>query len=278
MHFRKKRFLQKILVNDVSWFLLKPFIFLSKRAIASRSNFLFRKEETECINICKRIFKDEEVLHGLFSGMKMRGIVSTGSNLYAKLLGCYEEVVMNELTLMLAKNYENLINIGSDEGAYAVGIALKFPNMNIFTFDCNKKAQAQCLKLVQLNNVKNKFVINGCFDFSKIAGIDDKKKTLFLVDCEGCENEIFTREMLTSFTNADYIIELHYERYPLLLEKMRSIFSETHDIKLLTAKSDFEIIKENDFVELDGLSFEQKKYILSERPSFAQWLIAKAKA
>jgi hypothetical protein len=272
-----KRILQKIFVGNLSWFLLKPFIYLSKRAIASRENFLFRRTEDECILLCNKIFENQKVLHGLFVGMNMKGIRSTGSNLYAKILGCYEQVVMDELSLLLHNKYENFINIGTDEGTYAVGIARIFPSMNVYVFDCNKIAQAECLKLATLNNIKNKFVINGCFDAKKIENIDIAKKTLFLTDCEGCENEIFTKEMIANFINADYIIELHYEKYPHLFEKLNSNFFETHNVKLLTAKSDFEIIKENNFSELNGLSFEQKKYILSERSFYTQWLVATSK-
>jgi hypothetical protein len=257
--------------------MLNPFIYLAKRAIASRENFLFYNIEKECITICNRIFENEKVLHGLFVGMNMSGIKATGSNLYAKLLGCYEQIVIDELALMLKNTYANFINIGSDEGSYAVGIARIFPSMQIYVFDCNKIAQSECLKLATLNNIKNKFIINGCFDFRKIQNEDLEKKTLFLVDCEGCENEIFTKEMIVNFKNADYIIELHYEKYPFLLEKLNNNFGETHNIKLLTAKTDFEIIRENNFVELDGLSFEQKRYILGERSFYTQWLVATTK-
>ena len=273
-----KRIFQKIVVGNFSWFLLKPFIYLAQRFIASRMNFISRKTEDECLSICEKLFEKQEVLHGLFVGMNMKAISSTGSNLYSKLLGCYEQLVMTELEVMLSiKKYENLINIGSDEGSYAVGIARLFPSMNIYTFDCNDVAQAECLKLSKLNKIKNKFIINGCFDATKIDIEDTNKATLFLVDCEGCENEIFTKEMIASFVNADYIIEMHYENHPNLLDKLNSYFSETHNVKLLTAKSDFEIIKQNKSPELVGLSFEQKKYILAERYYYTQWMIATCK-
>ena len=273
-----KRFFQKIVVGNHNWFLLKPFIYLAQRIIASRVNFTFRKTEDECLSICNKLFEKQEVLHGLFVGMNMKGINSTGSNLYSKLLGCYEQLVMNEVEVMLnKKKYENFINIGCDEGSYAVGIARIFPSMNIYTFDCNKMAQTQCVKLANLNFVKNKFIINGCFDVKKIEIGDTNKVTLFLADCEGCENEIFTKEMIATFVKADYIIELHYENLPNLLEKLNFNFCETHNVKLLTAKSDFEIIKQNNFSELAGLSFEQKKYILAERSYYTQWMIATCK-
>ncbi|MBX2935201.1 MAG: hypothetical protein KF825_13230 [Ferruginibacter sp.] len=276
MNIKVKRFIQSLMVNDVSWFVVTPFLYFSRRLEASRINYKNRDIEAENISLCNKIFKEKTVLHGLFKGMKYAGVHATGSSIYAKLLGSYESEISQSLQNLLKKEYTNFINIGCDEGYYAVGIALLYPNSKVFAFDCNKKAQESCKTLARINNVANNITVMGCFDSSKLPKIDTTSKNLFIIDCEGCENEIFTAKMLAATKHADLIIELHYMVNPEVLSKLQSIFSATHKLSLINALSDYERVMNYKFAELDNLSYQQKDFILNERNGFMQWLIAEA--
>lgn len=276
MNSKVKRVIQHLLVNDGSWFALTPFIYLSRRLEASRVNYKNRKREAECLLLCKKIFKEETVLHGMFTGMKYAGVHATGSSVYAKLLGSYESEISNSLQILLKKEYSILINIGCDEGYYAVGIAMHFPKLKVYAFDCNKKAQERCNTLARLNNVANNISVSGCFDIAQLPNWDEKTKSLFIIDCEGCENEIFTARLVAASKHADLIIELHYQVNPEVLSKLQSIFYATHKLSLINALSDHERVMNYKFDELDTLSYQQKDFILNERNGFMQWLIAEA--
>jgi len=274
---KKKRFLQYLLVNDVCWFLLKPVTYVSKRLELSRANFLLRQQEDANEALCNKIFETKTVLNGLFKGMKMGDIRPTGSSVYSKLLGSYESEIMPELKDLLNKKYDLFINVGSDEGYYAVGIARLQPEMKIYAFDYNKNAQARCRELAILNGVEENLTVKGCFDAADLPIVTANEKVLFIVDCEGCENEMITTELIQSFSSADFIIELHFEKNPLLADKMQALFAATHKVQLVKGLSDHERIMQYNFPEIAQLDFEQKRYILTERNNFMQWLIATPK-
>ncbi len=95
MNKKLKNFLQHIFVNDLSWNIFRPFIYIAKRLAASRVNY---KKNPYIILLTKNaeaIFKDKTVRHGPFSGMLFEGVMPGGSSYYAKLLGSYEKIMGN---------------------------------------------------------------------------------------------------------------------------------------------------------------------------------------
>jgi hypothetical protein len=271
----KKRLLQSLLVNDICWAIAAPFVYVAKRLALSRENYNQRKTEDENIALCEKIFFKQEVKNGLFKGLQFNHIKPTGSSVYAKLLGSYELELESVLKNMLTQNFTHLVNVGCDEGYYAVGIARVLPGISVIAFDCNKMAQEKCRALVAANNVQQQVVVKSCFVENDIACIKKTGKTLFIIDCEGCEDNIITPTLLTDFATASFIIELHYQQAPEILEKLQHLFSPTHSIALVKALSDHERILQYRFAELEGLSYKQKEFILTERNNYMEWFIAK---
>jgi hypothetical protein len=270
----KKRILQYLLVNNVCWFFVAPFVYVSKRLELSRANFKQRKTEDENIAICNKIFFKKEVLNGLFKGLIYNDITPTGSSIYAKLLGSYELELQPIMQQVLTNNFTHLVNIGCDEGYYAVGFARLMPNLKVTAFDCNKNAQEKCKKLAQLNNSNQQIVVNGCFNESEINNLKEVSKTLFIIDCEGCEDVVITQTLITNFATASFIIELHYQQAPMIFNKLNQVFSTTHNIKIIKALTDHERVVQYQFNELQGLTYQQKEFILSERYNYMEWFIA----
>lgn len=276
MNLKVKRLFQFLFVNDICWLLLSPFVYVSRRLEVSRANYKSRKTEAKNIEICKKIFNEEIVLHGIFKGLRYTDIQATGSSVYAKLLGSYELEIVPVLQKLLQKNYTACVNIGCDEGYYAVGIANLCPQLEVLAFDCNKKAQERCKSLARINNVAQTVTVKGCFDINLLLPFNNAVKRLFIIDCEGCEDEIFTEELIPIIKNTDFIIELHYQKHPQILSKLEAIFSATHEISLITALSDHERVMNYSFAELTNLSYKQKYFILNEREGFMQWFIAES--
>lgn len=274
MKHNKKRLLQSLLVNDICWAIAAPFVYVTKRLSLSRENYTQRKTEDENIALCEKIFFKQEVKNGLFKGLQFNNIKPTGSSIYAKLLGSYELELEPVLKNLLTQDFTHFVNVGCDEGHYAVGIARVLPGINVIAFDCNKKAQEKCGALAALNNVQQQVVVKSCFTENEIAAIKNAGKTLFIIDCEGCEDNIITQKLITDFAKASFIIELHYQQAPEIFEKLKQIFSHTHSIKLVKALSDHERILQYRFPELEGLSYKQKEFILTERNNYMEWFIA----
>jgi len=236
-----------------------------------------RKEEDANEALCAKLFESKTVLNGIFKGMQMGDIKATGSSIYAKLLGSYESEIMPELKRLLDQKYGLLINVGSDEGYYAVGVARLQQTIKVYAFDCNKNAQRRCSALAALNNVGGQINTRGCFNESDLPTSTAAEKALFIIDCEGCENEIITAQLVNSFSSADFIIELHFDNAPSVADKLQAVFSATHNIKLVSALSDHEKVMQYDYTEISDLSYSEKNYILNEREGFMQWLVATPK-
>jgi len=269
-----KRIMQLLLANDFSWALASPFVYVAKRISRARDNYMDKRSENYAL--CENIFSKKQVLNGMFKGLLYADIRATGSRTYAKLLGSYEMELLPALERLTAVPYNNLINIGSDEGYYAVGLARLVPELNVIAFDCNKTAREKCTALALLNGVQDRIKVKGCFSMNDLEAHDKQGRCLVIIDCEGCENEIIDDRLVKEFAKADFIIELHYEQNPQVLSKMENLFAATHRISLIRALCDHERVMNYTFPELENLTSDQKKYIVTERDNYMHWLVAEA--
>lgn len=143
-----------------------------------------------------------QVIWGLFKGMRYLNI-SHCSALIPKLVGTYEEEISG--WLKDSKKYLNIINLGSAEGYYAVGLALKNAATNVLAVDISPNARKMCKKLIKLNRVKNVHVKSFLTkeDFKIMRG------GLIVSDIEGDEVEIINPQRNRDLLDYDYIIECH---------------------------------------------------------------------
>ena len=135
-----KRTLQKIFFNKWSYKLLSPFIYIANRLQASKTNFEEVETQEQLFREASEIFKEHIILHGPFKNLNFNVGNTGASSNFAKMLGSYESEIHSFINVALQNQYANLINIGSDDGYYAVGFATKIPALKVYAFDNNKKA------------------------------------------------------------------------------------------------------------------------------------------
>ena len=80
---------------------------------------------------------------GPFAGMQYVN-ESIGSSLTAKLLGSYEANLHPIIDDIIGRAPAGIINIGSGEGYYAVGLARRIPDAQIHAFESNPAGQRLC--------------------------------------------------------------------------------------------------------------------------------------
>lgn len=272
-----KRIIQTLLVNDIVWVLVKPFVYLSVRLIASRENYVNRYIDKKNSVLCDTLFKDKVILNGIFKGLFYGEINEEGSSIYSKLLGSFESEISADLRSLLEKDYAYAVNVGCAEGYYAVGMAYYKPGLMVKAFDISERARTLCKQLAIYNKVEKQIMIGGSFSVEKLNDMNKYTRALFIADCEGCEAAIINKDLTDAFPNFDYIIELHYHVVPAILEKLSALLNKTHTIKLVTAVPEHEKVIGYDYPQLNGLTYEQKMFILNERSAYAQWFIAVAK-
>ena len=171
------------------------------------------------------------VNEGPFKGMNFLNQSSEGCHV-PKLLGTYEQPLHEHFEEIINSNYELIINIGSAEGYYSVGLAMRSSKSTILSFDTNIKAQESCKNLAIKNNVDKSIKIMSEFH-PNILSKYKNSSTFILCDVEGDELKLMDLENYVEFKNIDLLIESHECLKPGITQKLFKRFSQTHDIETI---------------------------------------------
>jgi hypothetical protein len=176
-----KRFVK----NNFAWKVLYPFIkasnFLQYQRSVAIKNVFSQQLNKEIVEL----LKTPVVKHGPFKGLKYPDFQSHGSAIFPKILGSYEQELHPVLERICSKSYSVILDIGSAEGYYAVGLALRFADTPVYAYDINEAANAACATMALLNNVSEKVIIeNGCTP-KTLTEFPFEGRGLIISDCEG---------------------------------------------------------------------------------------------
>lgn len=222
----------------------------------------------------KELFSDLTVVGGPFKGMRYPSWQSVGSAILPKLLGSYESELHPVLDEMLNRRYTTVVDIGCGEGYYAVGIALRLPEIQMYAFDIDSRARQLCAKMAELNGVASRVHIRGLCDEETLRSLPFPGRTLIISDCEGYESSLFDTRMAEFLAKCDLVIETHDFLDIELSHKVREAFSNTHDIRSVESTHDIAKAHACDCRELLNYSLHEKRLILAEwRPAIMEWLV-----
>ena len=272
-----KSFLQKLLVNDFLYKIYQPFLFVAERLKASRSNYLNGSRYGLLKAEADKIFASKTVCNGPFKGMQFDREAGLSGSTYAMLLGSFESEIHPFIYATLQKHYDHVYNIGCADGYYAVGFARLMPASIIHAYDLDKRALVKAQKLATQNALQHNIVFSGTFFPGDVNEVDVNKRSIFIVDCEGAERNIFTKENVGKLVNADLIIEMHINIYPDLEDYFTAIFEATHNITIVDSVDDHLKAKNYSFDQIDGLDYSLRHFITEERGIFMQWIILSSK-
>jgi hypothetical protein len=196
-----------------------------------------------------------------------------GSALAPKLLGCYEAELQGVVESALATPYQDVIDIGSAEGYYAVGMALRLPSARIHAFEMDPLRQRLCAEMAQANGVAERVVMEGACDGAKLAALTNGHPFI-ICDCEGYELELLQPDLIPDLKRCDLLVELHDSANPIISSTIMARFAPTHEVTLIkSAEADPAA-----YPELAALSAKDQQFALSEeRPFGMQWVFLKAK-
>lgn len=185
--------------------------------------------------LIEEFFPERTVTEGPFKGMRYPSLVSVGSALGPKLLGSYEAELHPIIEHICKKGYSTIIDIGCAEGYYAVGLAIRSPDAQVFAFDIDELARRLCQEMAVLNQVDHRLVIGENFSLDKLPAIPSKDyQGLIVSDCEGAEQEIFTMDSNNwdiLIQHYDLLIEIHEHLKPGVRNQLVNMFSDSHSMK-----------------------------------------------
>jgi precorrin-6B methylase 2 len=173
-------------------------------------------------------FHGTTVHRGLFAGMTyMEG--ATEGSLISRLMGVYEAELHPHLEAFMAAGVDCLIDVGCAEGYYAVGLARRYPGLEVHAHDTSEDAQRACAELAARNGVSDRVQVGGAFgpqDFEAFAG----RNVLVLVDTEGAEVDILDPALGPSLAGMKIIVETHDVFRAGANDTIRRRFEASHEI------------------------------------------------
>jgi hypothetical protein len=175
-----------------------------------------------------------KVMNGPFAGMQIPPVpIWNDGNTSHKLLGCYERELHASIEKAIERNPRTIINVGSAEGYYAIGMARRLPGAVVHALDNDERS----LALLALYATRNKVTIwtsEGCKDAEQLCAVTDSTKhCLYISDCEGAELALFDPERCPRLRTSDLIIECHNFINPDCSAVLQARFSGTHDIEVI---------------------------------------------
>lgn len=211
---------------------------------------------------------------GPFVGMRYTRRAAVGQIL-AKLIGSYEEELHVAFEDLLGSGPRTLVNIGSAEGYYTVGLARAVPGALVHAFEADPGLRALCEELARENGVAHRIVLHGACTAEALAQLP-QPADLVICDCEGFETEILRPDLAPWLRKASLLVELHDAFVPGTTETLSARFTATHDVRLIPEEPRDPAC----YPALNGLSAWETKEALDEhrrdregRPLLMQWAV-----
>lgn len=174
-----------------------------------------------------------EVQEGPLRGTRIAPTFAWGdASIGAVVLGCYEEQLHRPVEELIAARPDVLINIGSAEGTYAVGLARRLPGAHVVAADVEPTASEAVRENAALNGVADR--VEAVLDLT----LDDLERRLagaerpaVVVDCEGCEGSYLDSSAVPSLRRALILVELHEALVPGIGSQLRERLASSHEIE-----------------------------------------------
>ena len=188
----------------------------------------------------RRLYPDESVhvLAGPFAGMRYVEDAGWGS-MGPKWIGCYESELNAPIEQLVAAAPAQLIDLGSAEGYYAVGLARRLPRTLVQAFDLSPRARRSLCRMIRLNRCDN-VVVRGLCD-PKTLGLllASGKSSAVVCDIEGGELELLDPARTHALTDCLILVECHRvgDLSPADVAKnLAARFAASHEVETIHAR------------------------------------------
>jgi hypothetical protein len=180
------------------------------------------------------------------------------------LLGSYEQQLHRPIEVAIETQPKRIANVGSADGYYATGLALRLPGAIVHAYDLASTAREMTRETARINDVAERVLVHGrCRHLP--AGLE-----LLVCDIEGAEGDLLHAEALSS---AMIIVETHDHAVTGITDALISRFAHTHDVDVLgSIKADTAL--------LAWLSQKEQEIALDEMRAGAEqrWLVMRPRS
>ncbi len=209
---------------------------LSNAESARRRIALWRQHNAFHAQIKAQLFPNNQpvaILSGPFQGLRYIDEIVWGS-ITPRWLGSYESELHPVISQIIQRPYGTVIDVGSAEGFYAVGLAAKMPKCKVFAFDIDYISRRQVGRLAGLNGVSDRVILGGYCDFAEINRLSIPGDTLLICDIEGHELALMDPAKAPALHSIDLLVEIHDDsRNPINEQTITARFSPSHSVTKL---------------------------------------------
>ena len=183
---------------------LKLFSIRSRRLIEHQASTLGLNSLARAISKITR----GKVVAGPFAGMRLDYELFP-VHASPKFLGTYEQELHDVIESAIQLDPRYVLNIGCAEGFYAVGLAIRLVNAQIFAADADPKALRATLKNAELNGVSGRVSAVGIVQPGQFHRYLKPDVSLLLMDCEGAEFHLLDPRNDAVLLRTNILVEIH---------------------------------------------------------------------
>jgi len=206
---------------------------------------------------------------GPFKGMVIeKNIADEIHQTAAKLIGSYESELHGFLETIIHTEYSKIINIGSADGYYAIGLALQKKGVPVYAFEMDPLPAKLCRMQIAANHVADQVSLLGACDLEQLSSLN-LDRALIVCDCEGCEVHLLRPDVLPGLKSCDILVELHDVLDPSISPTLLPRFAGTHNISIVSSTDRDPSV----YRALDFLSEQNRVSLIAEsgRAGVMEW-------
>jgi len=191
-------------------------------------------------------------------------------DLPSKLIGAYERELHPWIEELVDADFEQVVNVGSGDGYYAVGLARRMPETEVIAFDSDGDRRELSEAVARANGVAGRLSVRGSCGPKELEALDIGPGTLLLVDCEGCEADLLRPDLLSGLAGCTILVELHEFVERGISARILARFSETHSATRVSSTPR----RAREHPSLSFLGPLDRRIALSEyRPEQMEWVL-----
>jgi hypothetical protein len=176
--------------------------------------------------IHEQLGRPSEVVAGPFRGMRYPDPAAY----LAKLLGTYENELHATIARLPALRPDVIVNIGSAEGYYSVGLARLLPEARMIAYDISALARYRTAQLAAMNGVAQRVETRGYCTVEELQRVcGAAQRPLVLCDCEGCEWDLLDPAAAPNLRRAMLLVETHEMCRAGVHAEIRRRFADSHE-------------------------------------------------
>ena len=153
------------------------------------------------------------------------------------IVGSYEKEIQGALNYAIGCGPQRVIDIGSANGYYMVGLAIQLPEATVIGFEAQAEGHwEEAKKLADANGVTERVVQKGRCATDKLRE-HCLPESFVLCDCEGGELELLDPFRVPTLRSCFIICEVHDCILPGLTGRLVSRFKRTHEITIVSEEA-----------------------------------------